>query len=42
MTLIQNPDEFADALTGAYATDPQYGFTLKWVIHNYGFTKYDQ
>ncbi len=36
-----DPDAFADALTGVYATDPKYGFTLKWVIHNYGFTNYD-
>jgi flagellum-specific peptidoglycan hydrolase FlgJ len=41
MTLVQDVDAFADALTGVYATDPQYGFTLKWVIHNYGFTRYD-
>ncbi len=42
MVQAQNPDAFADALTGVYATDPQYGFTLKWVIHNYGFTRYDR
>jgi hypothetical protein len=41
MALVQDPDAFADALTGVYATDPQYGFTLKWVIHNYGFIRYD-
>ena len=27
-----NPEAFADALTGVYATDPNYGFTLKWVM----------
>ena len=42
MLLTQNPDAFADALTGVYATDPQYGFTLKWVMKNYGFRKYDR
>lgn len=42
MGQAQNPDAFADALTSVYATDPQYGFTLKWVIHNYGFTRYDR
>ena len=41
MAQAQDPDAFADALTGVYATDPQYGFTLKWVIHNYGFVRYD-
>jgi hypothetical protein len=42
MAQAQDPDGFAEALTGIYATDPQYGFTLKWVIHNYGFIRYDQ
>lgn len=41
MTLTANPEAFADSLTGVYATDPQYGYTLKWVMKNYGFTKYD-
>jgi flagellum-specific peptidoglycan hydrolase FlgJ len=41
MAQAQDPDAFADALAGVYATDPQYGFTLKWVIHNYGFARYD-
>jgi flagellum-specific peptidoglycan hydrolase FlgJ len=41
MAQAQNPDGFAEALTGIYATDPEYGFTLKWVIHNYGFIRYD-
>ena len=41
MAEAQDPDAFADALTGVYATDPQYGYTLKWVIHNYGFIRYD-
>ncbi len=42
MQLADNPDAFADALTGVYATDPQYGLTLKWVINNYGWTQYDK
>ncbi len=41
MKLVANPDSFADALTGVYATDPQYGYTLKWVMRTYGFTQYD-
>jgi mannosyl-glycoprotein endo-beta-N-acetylglucosaminidase len=41
MALAPDADAFVDALAGAYATDPQYGFTLKWVIHNYGFTRFD-
>ena len=41
MTLVTDPDAFADALTGVYATDPQYGFTLKWVMHNYNLLQYD-
>ena len=35
MEVVQDPDRFADALTGVYATDPQYGTTLKWVMDNY-------
>lgn len=42
MALARDPEGFADALTGVYATDPQYGFTLKWVIRNYGFVRYDR
>ena len=41
MLLVADPDAFADALTGVYATDPKYGYTLKWVINNYGFRQYD-
>jgi hypothetical protein len=41
MQLTDNPEAFADALTGVYATDPQYGYTLKWVINNYGLRQYD-
>jgi hypothetical protein len=42
MAQTADPDAFADALTGVYATDPKYGYTLKWVIHNYGFDQYNQ
>ncbi|MBS0640265.1 MAG: glucosaminidase domain-containing protein [Acetobacteraceae bacterium] len=42
MGQVQDPEAFADALTGVYATDPQYGFTLKWVIRNYGLMRYDR
>jgi hypothetical protein len=42
MTQVRDPDAFADALTGVYARDPQYGFTLKWVMHYYGFVRYDR
>ena len=34
-TYLQDPDRFADALTGVYATDPQYGETLRWVMDSY-------
>jgi len=37
-----DPPAFADALTGVYATDPNYGFTLKWVMENYGLSQYDR
>ncbi len=42
MQHANDPDAFADALTGVYATDPQYGVTLKYVIHNYGFDQFDR
>jgi len=41
MAFAQDPDRFADALTGVYATDPQYGLTLKWVMDNYHLKQYD-
>jgi hypothetical protein len=37
-----DPEAFADALTGVYATDPTYGYTLKWVMQNYGLLQYDR
>jgi flagellum-specific peptidoglycan hydrolase FlgJ len=42
MKQANNPEAFADALTGIYATDPNYGFTLNWVIENYGLAQYDR
>ena len=42
MKVKQDPDAFADALTGVYATDPAYGYTLKWVMQNYGLAQYDR
>ena len=42
MQQVQNPDAFADALTGVYATDPEYGLKLKWVMQTYKLTVYDQ
>ncbi len=42
MAVKDDPDAFADALTGVYATDPNYGTTLKYVIHTYDFTVNDK
>ena len=42
MLLKDDPDAFADALTGVYATDPNYGTTLKYVIHNYNLVEHDK
>ena len=42
MAKKDDPDAFADALTGVYATDPAYGTTLKWVIKTYNFTFHDK
>ncbi|CAN5536593.1 hypothetical protein BH10PSE6_BH10PSE6_26110 [soil metagenome] len=41
-TVMQDPDRLAEALTGVYATDPQYGETLKWVMENYKLNQHDQ
>jgi hypothetical protein len=37
-----DPEAFADALTGVYATDPMYGATLKYVIKTYNFSINDK
>ena len=42
MQQVANPEAFADALTGVYATDPNYGYTLKWVMEHYGLSRYDR
>lgn len=42
MKHASEPEAFADALTGVYATDPNYGVTLKWVMQNYGLSQYDR
>ncbi|GAC1346445.1 MAG: hypothetical protein NVSMB18_28690 [Acetobacteraceae bacterium] len=42
MSLKDDPDAFADALTGVYATDPNYGTTLKYVIHTYDLAAQDK
>jgi len=40
-TLIGNPDAFADALTGVYATDPNYGTLLKRIMKTHDLYQYD-
>ena len=40
-TLISNPDAFADALTGVYATDPSYGTKLKTTMKAHNLYQYD-
>ena len=42
MQFADDPEAFADALTGVYATDPKYGYTLRWVINTYGFKQHDR
>ena len=42
MQHVQDPEAFADALTGIYATDPNYGMTLKWVMRKYNLGAYDR
>ena len=42
MAKKDDPEAFADALTGVYATDPSYGTTLKYVIKTYNFTVHDK
>lgn len=38
---LPDPYAFADALTGVYATDPNYGTTLKSIIRSNNLTRYD-
>ena len=40
-TLASTPDAFADALTGVYATDPNYGTLLKRLMKTYNLYQYD-
>jgi hypothetical protein len=40
-TLISDPDAFADALTGVYATDPTYGTVLKRIMKAGNLYQYD-
>ena len=40
-TFSSNPDAFADALTGKYATDPNYGTKLKNIMVRYNLYQYD-
>jgi hypothetical protein len=42
MAVAGDPAAFADALTGVYATDPNYGTILKYAIRTYGLAQYDQ
>lgn len=40
-TKLPDPDAFADALTGVYATDPNYGTALKRVMKSQGLYQYN-
>jgi flagellum-specific peptidoglycan hydrolase FlgJ len=40
-TLVANPDAFADALTGVYATDPNYGTLLKSIMNAHNLHQFD-
>lgn len=39
---LPNTDAFADALTGVYATDHNYGRKLKNIIHREGLSRFDE
>ncbi|MGO6788702.1 glucosaminidase domain-containing protein [Rhizobium ruizarguesonis] len=38
---LSDPDRFADALTGVYATDPQYGELLRSIMRKNGLYQFD-
>ena len=40
-TNLPDPDKFADALTGVYATDPDYGTILKKLMKTHNLYQYD-
>jgi len=40
-TLVNDPDAFAEALTGVYATDPNYGESLTGLMKTYNLYQYD-
>jgi flagellum-specific peptidoglycan hydrolase FlgJ len=42
MKVAGNPDSFADALTGVYATDPRYGQKLKKIMTTYKLYQYNK
>ena len=42
MTLAGNPDAFANALTGVYATDPHYGRSLTALMKALDLYQYDR
>jgi flagellum-specific peptidoglycan hydrolase FlgJ len=41
MASRHRPDAFANALTGVYATDPQYGANLITIMRRYNLYQYD-
>ena len=41
MAARHNPDAFAHALTGVYATDPTYGSTLVGLMQKFNLYRYD-
>jgi hypothetical protein len=41
MAVANKPDAFADALTGTYATDPDYGSLLKRLMKDHNLYEYD-